>query len=473
MRPTRREHPIAIIGHLPRYALLLFLPLLRGVRYLRIPDGFPLWLRGTWLDLSVALLLLTLPVWAWWRRTYEITSQHLCLRRGIVWRRTTAIPMEQVTTLTVERPLWLRLVRGARMIADTDAGNHRLSDVRLIIPKKQALLLMSDPDVGATVRAAPWRLWLLSVLSSDSLSGVLLLTTVFRQSGILLGEGLQQTLLNNLEAAADAVTVIPRTAALLTLLLLVGWLIGAARHLMHHLPFSVCRQENTVTVRTGLFSYRYHSCDVSAIHYMDRRQTLMAYLTRLYTVFIGCTGYGKDKNTLAVLLPPCRRSLADEHTAVLLPHLLPCPVTVRPHRRAVGRYLRLPLLFIAGLPLIRWGILQRWPQWSELTTYLTVMALFPCLWLLALRWVDLRTAGIGYADERYTLCYSAGLTLHRVTVPRHKVAAVHIRCSPWQRRRGTCDVILYSYHEHRRPHRVREVKYEQLKRELPFFDTRT
>ncbi len=473
MRPTRREHPIAIIGHLPRYALLLILPLLRGVRYLRIPHGFPLWLRGTWLDLSVALLLLILPIWAWWRRTYEITSQHLCLRRGIVWRRTTAIPLAQVTTLTVERPLWLRLVGAARMVADTDAGYHRLADVRLIIPKKQALLLLSDPDKGTTVRAAYWRLWLLSVLSSDSLSGILLLTTVFRQSGVLLGEGLQQTLLDNLEAAAEAVTVIPRTAALLTLLLLGGWLIGAARHLMRHLPFSVCRQENTVTVRTGLFSYRSHSCGVGAIHYIDRRQTLMAYLTRLYTVFIGCTGYGKDKNTLAVLLPPCRRSQADEQTAVLLPHLLPCPVTVRPAKRAAGRYLRLPLLLILGLPLVRWAILQQWPQWRELTTYLTVMALLPCLWLLAVRWVDLRTAGVGYADGRYTLCYSAGLTLHRVTVPAHKVAVLRLRQSLWQRRRGTCDIILYSYHEHRRPHRVREVDLRQLKRELPFFHTRT
>ena len=466
MNKTRREHPAAIPGHLSRYALLLLLPLLRGVRYIRIPDGFPLWLQGTWIDLTAAGLLLVLPTVAWLRRTYDLSPQRLRLRRGILWRRTTYIPMRLVTTLTVERPLWLRLLGAARMVADTDAGHHRLADVRLIIPKKQALLLLKSPHRDAGLRIAPWRVWLLSVLSSDSLSGVLLLTAVFRQSGVLLGKGLQQTVLDNLEAVAEALTIIPRTAALLAFVLLGGWLVGAARNLMRHLPFSVCRQEDTVTIHTGLFSYRTHCCAVGAIHYADRRQTLVAFLTGLCTVSISCTGYGKDKNTLAVLLPPCRRKQADRETAALLPHLTPVAVTLRPVRGALMRYIRLPLLLLGGHPLLRWLVTLLLPEWQELITYLSLMAVLPCLWLLAVRCVDRYTAGVGFSGGRYSLCYSARLTLHRVTVPAHKIAAVHVCQSLWQRYRGTCDIKVYSYHEFRRPHRVRQLLYNEVQQLL-------
>ena len=90
----------------------------------------------------------------------------------------------------------------------------------------------------------------------------------------------------------------------------------------------------------------------------------------------------------------------------------------------------------------------------------------PCLWLLTVRILDRCTAGLGYAGGRYTLCYSRRLTLHRVTVPVDKVAAVHIRQSLWQRRRGVCDLKLYSYHEFRHPHRVRHLRLEDVHKQL-------
>ena len=460
---VQREHPAAIPEHSVRYLLLLLPPLLRGMRYIRIPDGFPQWLRGTWIDLTAAGLLLILPILAWWRRTYDVTPERLRLQRGLIWRRTAYIPLGLVTTLTVERPLWLRMLGAAHVAADTDAGSHRTADVRLTVGREQANLFLPQTDGGYTLPIAGWRVWLLALLASDSFSGILLLATVFRQSGILLGEGLQQALLDNLEAAADAIAIIPRTAALLTMLLMAGWLLGTGRHLLRHLPFSVCRHEDTVTLRAGLFDYRTHGCAVGAIHYADRRQTLTARLLKLHTVYISCTGYGKDKNTLAVLLPPARAGQIQRELAALLPTITPIPLTLRPARGALLRYMRLPLLLLAAIPPTGQVARALFPLWQELILYLCLMATLPCLWLLAVRVLDRCSAGLGHADGRYTAVYSRRLTLHRVTIPAHKVAAVHIRQSLWQRRRGICDIKLYSYHEFRHPHRVRHLRIDEVR----------
>lgn len=465
MRP-RREHPVAIPGHIPYYYLLLLLPLLRGARYFRLPDGFPRWLRGTWFDGAVIAALLVLSAMAWSKRTYDVDAHRMRLCRGLFWRRTTLIPLRWVTTLTVERPLWLRPLEAVRVSADTDGGNHRLADLRLTVWRRQAGLFLPESEGGVYWRTKAWRIGLLSLLSSDSFGGLLLLAAALRQSSILLGEGIGRTAIDNLETAADTLAIIPRTAALLILILAVGWLTGTARHLLRHLPFALCRREDTLTVYMGTVTKRIHCCAVGAIHYADIRQTLAAHLLKVYTVYISCTGYGKDRNTLAVVIPPCRKAQMEREWAVILPHLRPCPITLRPAKGAVLRYLRLPLSLLLLLPLTGQIAGRLFPLWQELITHLSLMGVLPCLWLGAVRIAACRLAGVGYQDGKYGLCYARRLTLHRVTVPREKVAAVHIRRSLWQRRRGLCDLRIYSNHEFRRPHRVRHLKYDEVKQLL-------
>ena len=457
----RREHPLAIPGHIPYYYLLLLLPLLRGVWYIRLPDGFPRWLRGAWFDGAVIALLLALSAMAWIKRTYDVSQHRLRLCRGIFWTRTTLIPLQLVTTLTVERPLWMRPFGAVRVSADTDAGNHRLADLRLTVWRQQADLFLPDAEDGMYLRVKSWRIWLLCLLSSDSFGGLLLLTAALRQSSVILGEGIRNKVMHNLENAADMLVAIPRTAAVLMLILAVGWVTGTVRHLLRHLPFVLCRREDTLTVYMGQLTRRVHCCAVEAINYVDIRQTLTAHLLKVYTVYISCTGYGKDKNTLAVAIPPCRRITAEWR--LLFPHLKPCAVGLRPAKGALLRYIRLPLVLLLVLPFAGQAVGWVFPIWRELATYLSLLGLLPCLWLGAVRIAARRVAGVGYHDAQVWLCYARRLSLHRVTVPRDKVAAVHIRQSLWQRRRGTCDLRVYSHHEFRRPHKVRHLKYDEVK----------
>ena len=160
----QREHPLAIPGHIPYYYVLLLLPLLRGVWYIRLPDGFPRWLRGAWLDGAVIVILLALSAIAWKRRTYDVSLHRLRLCRGIFVTRVTRIPLRWVTTLTVQRPLWMRLFGAVKVSADTDGGNHQLADLRLIVWRRQAHRFVPDAEEGVYLCAKPWRIWLLCLL---------------------------------------------------------------------------------------------------------------------------------------------------------------------------------------------------------------------------------------------------------------------------------------------------------------------
>lgn len=457
MNKPQRQHPAAILRYTSRFLFLLLVPLARGLRHIRSPHGLYVWLKGGWIDLLAAGLILALAGLAWWRHTYRLTPHSLTLQRGILLRRTTVIPLRNVTTLTAERRLLSRPFGVVRVNIDTEAGHRHMADATLLIGRRQAACFLPDTPAGDAFRPARVRLLLLSVLFSNSLSGVLLLTILLRQLGVLLGKGVQQLVLDNLQAAADAVTVIPRTAVLLGLILLGGWLITAAGHVLRHLPFTAHRREATLVISTGWLTRRTHICGLDAIHYTDHRQTLAARLLRRTTVYISCTGYGKDKNTLAVLVPPAGYARAATELAALLPACTPVPLTVRPAVSALWRYGRAPFMLGLGLLLFGRRLAGLLPLWAASAAPLVELGALPCLWLLAMRLAALCHAGIGCQGGRLTLCYSRRLTLHRVTVSLSHITAVRVRQSLFQRWSGRCDVLIYTANEAHRPHRIRQL----------------
>lgn len=469
MNRPHREHPAVLPLRLSLYVWLFLLPLIRGIHLLGVPQDIPNWLHSHLPDRLLSLLVVSTALTLWWHRTYKLSRRHLILRRGVLIQRTTRIPLSHITTLTVERPLWLRLTGGARVVADTDAGNHRMADLRLLIRRKQLPIFLPDRN-RIHFHAAGGRILLLSVLSSDSLGGFLLLITVLRHGSILLGESLRRTVFNNLESAAEALALIPKTAAIMTLALATAWLAGTGRLLLRHLPFRVCRARDTLTVYTGLLTRRIHCCALGAINYLDRQQTLVAHLLGLSTGYISCTGYGKDRNTRAVLIPPCRRAKLRLEERLFLPTMAHHHLATHPAKGALWRYWRWPLILLAALPFAVWVGTMLFPHWHSLITYLALMASFPCLWLLAVRWVDRRTAGLGYKNGCFCLSYSRFLTLHRVTLPRHKVAMVLTRQSLWQKRQGLCTVKIYSHHEFRRPHPVKYLPLDEVLKLLETLD---
>lgn len=451
-----------------RYLYLLLVPLLRSVPYFTTPQGLYRWVRGAWIDLAVIGLLLLLPFLAWLGNAYSLDDEQFILRRGIVWRRTSYIPRRHIATLLIERPFYLRALGAVRLAIDTDAGSRRRADFRLTVNRRRACEILEQQQPGAYrplhVYQPRWRrMILLSLLTSNSLSGVVLLALTFQQAGALLGEGFQQRLLGELEHAAAYVTVIPRTAALLALLVIAGWCVAALGNMVRHTPFRAVRCADVLTIRTGYVVRRDYSCTVRSVNYADFRQSLLSRTLRLYMVFINCIGYGKVKNTMAVLIPACTGRRAGWEIGRLLPEFHRYPVELRPKRLSLFRYCRYPLMgliLLYPLYLVVWHLL---PGWQELIYHMTFMAYIPCIWLLLVKMVDRYSAGISRRDGMITLRYSRRFTLHTVVVPEDKVVVCQLRQTLLQKRVGACDLRMYTYNESRVSHRICNLPLEQAK----------
>ena len=136
--PKRRQHPVTILRYSFRYLFLLSVPLIRGLRYIQTPPGLYNWVRGAWIDLVAILLLLVLPLLLWRRHTYCVTDEGFILRRGLILQRETLIPRRHISTLSVERPFYLRPLQAARIAVDTDAGDRFRADFTLTVSDRCA-----------------------------------------------------------------------------------------------------------------------------------------------------------------------------------------------------------------------------------------------------------------------------------------------------------------------------------------------
>ncbi len=461
----RRQHPLAILRFTYRYLYLLLVPLLRGLPYITTPEGLYRWLRGTWIDLTAVFLLLLLPFLFWLRYRYTLDEHQFIIQRGILIRRTSYVPRRQVATLLIERPWYLRLFGAVRLAIETDAGNRHTADFRLTVSRRHACDLLEQQPGGAYkplhVYRPPWRrMFLLSLLCSNSLSGVLLLAIAFNQAGVLLGEGFQDRVIGDIETVAGYVTVIPRTAALLALLVVAGWCVAAIGNVIRHAPFRAVRCADVLTIRTGSVIRRDYSCTVKSINFTDVRQTLVSRLLGLYMVFISGIGYGKVKNTMAVLIPVCRRRRAAREQYKLLPEFHKSPVELKPSKYSLYRYAFYPLWGLVLLYPLYLAVKGWLPGWRELVYHMTVMAYIPLLWLLAVKIIDRYTAGVSHRRGMLTLHYSRHFTLHTVVIPDDKVVVWQLRQSLWQKYKATCDLRVYTYNEYRVPHRVRGLPLE-------------
>ena len=464
----RHQHPVAMLRYTYRYLFLLLVPLLRGARYIRTPQGLYAWLRGAWIDLSVVFLLLLLPYLAWQFHTYSLTEEGFVIRRGILLRRVTYVPRGSIVTLSVERPFWLRPLRAVRISVDTDAGSRRQADLTLTVGEARAKEILDRRRAGAkgeehVYRPHWWSVAVLSLLVSNPASGIILLATTFRQAGKLWGNSYRDQLFGGLENVAGLVTIVPRTAALIALVLLCGWGISAVRDLLRYLPFRVTRTPDALTIRTGLLTRRDYSCTASSVAFVDYRQSIVSRLLRLHMVFISCIGYGKGKNAMSVLLPVSPVHASCREVRALLPEFPLRGVQQKAAPWSLYRYVFYPL----------WGMILLYPasrvaqhllpQWSELIYYLSFMAYLPCAWQFLVKTIDRRTSGVRRSDGFLTLRYSKWYTFHTVVVPEEKVIAYALTQTPFQYLAKNCDLLVYTYDEGSCRHRVRNLPLDRAR----------
>lgn len=286
MNDFERQHPLAVVYAFSKYIVLLLFPLLRSLMLLK--GDFRAWAKGAWADILVLLLIVGFGVLQWLCVTYSLRIKGLYVESGVLLNEVRYIPYANLSSAVVERPFYLRPFRVVRVRLETDSGSRSRADVSLLLRNRQAqemvdagirLLIEEPAEEPRIYQPRTLSIAILSLITSNSLTGVLFLSTFISQTGKVLGAQFEQMLVHSLTRLVRFLAFnVPPAAAMAAAILLGGWGIAFLINLINHLGFRAVRKGRLLFIEAGIFVRREYYLSVERINFLTLRQSLLAKL---------------------------------------------------------------------------------------------------------------------------------------------------------------------------------------------------
>lgn len=455
-----RSHKINILRTMSKYLILLLIPLVHTLVDQR--NDLTSFLRGRWLDLFLVALILLIGVYAWFVFVFFIDDDGITVQRGVLLRRKSFFPFARVSAVSVEYPWYLRPFRIAYLTVDTNGGNAKRTDFSVWIHANRARAVLrhynalsggapkhgSKSEKTQTVGMHHKYIVFFSLITSSSLTGVIYLYAILKQSGNYLGKEFPQQMVDRFAALAQLVSFgAPPLLAFVAYALLICWAISFVFTLLRYLRFSITRTRSALRVKIGLFSPRRVSIVVKRINFVFLRQSLTSRLLGLASVFIHCTGYGKDKKDFSVLIPAGGKKTLYQQLQVLLPEFSLTPRSVRPRINDLTRFITSPTVMLLGVLV---GTFLAFRMTTKFDTIIWI-ALFvlgiPAVGFLLVKIYAFFFSGIGVDDHAVTLYYTKGFQIITSMIPISKITAMEISQAFYHHTTGACHVSIYTMAE--------------------------
>lgn len=471
---ARHAHPLTIFFNLGQVLYLTIIPVLRGF-FFALQGDLAQWVQSAWIDILVFVAMLVLAAWRWWVVRYTFTAQGLRLHTGWLMRKQIFVSWKRITTISSYEAFYLRPFYASWLRADTIGGSAGKADFSILVWRDDARHII-EQNLPQGEAQQPWKyvprtrsIWSLSLLTSNSLAGILFIATFVSQSGRLLGEEFSDILIDTFEEAARMLAFgLPPAAAAIGYILLAGWFIGFFLTFMRYKNFEVARRENLLSICGGALSTRHYNIHYDDINFIDIRQSITTKLLRLYSLYVSAVGYAKRKDDISCVIPTENQRVFSLNRRHLFPTFIPSARQIVPKARGILRYIGVALCLCAAIPLATVIVIWIFPNWRDFSLFVGVMSTIPAVLFLVIRIIDFSTAGVSATDSCYTLRYSKGFYLHTIIIPKDKVVSVEFRKSFFQRFTPYCDLIIGTRAENRVHHRCRNLDMASLQKLFQF-----
>ncbi len=468
----KRQHKIAILKYTTGNFWLLLIPLVRGL--VSACFNFYHWIRGAYLDIIVILFMFGLAYFRWYFVQFEISEKVIYVRKGCVIKTEFRLPYSVISCATCCKSFLFRPIKAVKITLDSDsipaAKKKNSADLSLIISEIDYQYIYNNiPTESTSMKvsycASKKDLIIFSLLFSSALSGIIFMGTLFIQGSRLVGERLEQKIFSAVNDVTEAVKIFAKEATdfsvALTIIIAAGWLLSFVTNLLRHIRFQITRREKNITVENGYFSRWKYYVNSSKINYADLRQNLLMKISKIMSVHVSCTGYGKSKNEIPVFVPISTRRRVMSTMEMMLPEFTLSNISLKPKRTYILAYIWLPLVLTVGVPIAAAVTCRIFPEWTGAVKFAAVMLEILSVYLLAVKISAKLSSGIGVGSETLTVKYCRAYQFHTVIVPKRRIAYIKIRRTLFQRVSGCCDVVIYTRGERAARHRVRGILIDE------------
>lgn len=351
------------------------------------------------------------------------------LRKGLLFRRYSELPLGAVIRYDVRRSPLLRLLRGAKVTLYTFSGKvtfylHR--DEMQKLPQFRCYPVIK-PRVSSVLAGA--------FVRTGALGGTVVFSATLMRAGSIFGSGYYNALSELLSDTAQGLDeflgalriAVPQVTSAVAVFVAAAWVFAFVRNIVRYSRFVIVPAKGAVTVRHGLVTLYESTVPLDACNAVLQRETASTLLTGAAPIF--CAG--------TMLIPPMCSDKRRKALRLLCPDVREGFCAVPPARAFLG-HVAVPLAWggtFAALLLLTY-IVDSDPVFQ---TVLWV-GVWVALWLCILFAVYMRRSG--YHEKKSILVTAArhGTALIIAYIPRETLSDIRLDSSLFQRRSGMCDL---------------------------------
>lgn len=483
------EHPLRILKHAKNSIWLLIFPILRGVRSFTLDaDAFYTWVTGGWFDLIVLILIIGAGYITWLFTWVRLGRNHIRLMQGFIVKRTVEIPYKNISAVTAQHNFYLRPFQAVRVHVDTDAGAMGTTDMSVMVKRDDFKKLQRKlPKIRRAEKKSfkfcpKWyKIVFFSFVFSSSLSGALYISTLIFNAGRIVMDLMREDLPDVYKVAndvsqnvsqnvsANVPVEIPPVVIVIVSVILGMWLLSFFSNLFRYHDFIMKKDAHIMRIVSGAFTKRVFHIMPKKINFLDLRQSFITKVFKIFSLNISCSGYGKGKNELPVLLPILSRNEVDEALEMLGFNKYLVKRKVKPEKMAFMTYIGAPLYTSLGILVAGWITIRLFPQLHDIAPYVTIIIAAPFIWLTIVKFYAYLTTGITVNEDFCCIRYSRFYAFHTIMADRSKLVKIQIFQDLIDKKIGRCRLDFYFSSEQTRIHKVKGLSVKDAQKIIEQF----
>lgn len=470
MKKIFRAHPLMIFEFLKPALLILFLPAIKGaVQYFteRNLEG----VAGLFIFVICAILTIAVLRWRSYKLVCNERDRVITINYGFFFRRTAKIDIAKLSSVQATQNPIDFLLRAVTYKINTEAGNHNRTDFEFKVSVKNSReisKLLYDEGEPKAVKYSALKVAILAATTSSAFTGMLVAVPLINRAGNLLGIGLSDMLLNEINNISSKIeTYFPPIVNTVSLIFLFAYFISFLYSFLKYINFKLYLEENKLEVRSGLIVRTRTSFRKNAINNIKIEQTLFMRLIRRYALKVSVGGYGDAKSESEVVIPLGANREIREKLKQYFPFFVSTDKGIRPARNYLtqSRYLFLPAIyFLSVIGLSIWFVLS----FGDLTRFILFLTLVICAVIICYAYMGLfqyYKSKLSFGDNIFARS-NRGFRTYELYCPKENVGEIRIvRFLPdlWYK---TCRVRVLVRSERADNIRVRHLDYETVKKEV-------
>ncbi len=465
-----KAHPLMIFDFIRPTLFLLFLPVIKGtIQYLteRNFDG----VFGFGFFLVCIILAVAVLQWRAFTLLCDESTNVITITHGLFFKRIAKIDIGKLSSVqTTQNPIEY-IFRAVTYKINTEAGAHNRTDFQFKLSVKNSRQI-SETLYGKgepkAVKYSVLKVAILAATTSSAFTGMIVAVPVINRAGNLLGVGISEMLLNEINNISSKVeTYFPPIVNTITLVILIAYFISFLYSLLKYMNFKLFLEENKLEVRSGVIVRTRTSFRKTAINNIKIEQTLLMRLLRRYALKVSVGGYGDAKSESEVIIPLGANREVREKLRMYFPFFVPTEKGIRPARNYLtqSRYLFLPALyFLSVIGLSIWFVVS----FEDFTRFALFLTFVICALIIGYAYMGLfqyNKSKISFGDNIFARS-NRGFRTYELYCPKENVGEIRIvRFLPdlWYK---TCRVRVLVRSERADNIRVRHLDYETVKREV-------